>query len=147
MAITTDRDILRLEIGDTNPDRPLFADDELDVFLARYPGRVLVAAADACDSLAIRFARDFDFKWKDQSFSRSQMSARYAALAKDLRKRAAGNAAPFFGGGSQARKDALAQDPDRTQPAFRRGQFTPAPPRAAPRRRPPANPIKWSRAV
>lgn len=88
MAITTDRDILRLEIGDTDPARPRFADDELQVFLDRHPGNVLAAAINCCHVLATRFAGDFDFKWKDQSFSRSQMSKAYAARAKELQERA-----------------------------------------------------------
>lgn len=129
MAITDDRDILRLEIGDTNPASYLFADDELDVYLARYPGRVLAAAADCCDALARRFAADLDTSITSgvDTVRRQQTAARvasYRELAADLRRRNAGTAAPFFGGNSLARKDDLASDTDRAQPAFRRGQFS-----------------------
>jgi hypothetical protein len=125
VAITEPRDILRLKIGDRDATDPLFGNDELDVFLAESNGNVLYAAAEACESLARRFARDFDFKWKDQSFSRSQMAKAYRDQAKDLRAQAAaGGGAPWSGGTSQARKGELAGKADRVQPTFSRDQFT-----------------------
>lgn len=90
MAITSTRDKLRLQIGDTESDSYLFTDDELDYFLTERADNVLLAAADACESLARRFARRFDFESDNQSFKRSQMSKQYAALAADLRSRASG---------------------------------------------------------
>lgn len=89
MAIVTDLDMFRLELGDTEEAAPLFNDDEAQYFLDRRPGNVLLAVADACESLARRFAREFDFDANEQkSFKRSQKAAAYRALAKDLRERA-----------------------------------------------------------
>lgn len=93
MPITTTLDQVRLQIGDTDADRALFNDDELEHLLSERAGNVLQTAADACDILATRFARDFDFKWKDGAFSRSQMAQMYAERAKSLRARARGGLA------------------------------------------------------
>jgi hypothetical protein len=90
LAITTVRDEVRLLIGDTDADAPLFQDDELDWFLSERSDNSYLAAADACEAAARKFARAFDFTTDGQSFSRSQMSKAYRDLAKDLRLRAAG---------------------------------------------------------
>ena len=64
---TANRDRVRLEIGDTDEDRALFEDAELDDLLVQ-EGSVLLAAAHACEALAVRFARDFDFTADGASF-------------------------------------------------------------------------------
>jgi hypothetical protein len=92
-AITTARDKVRLAIGDTDASAPLVYDEELDVYLASYSSNVLKTAAAVCDMLAVKFARYYDFDTDGQSFSRSQMSKQYAALAKELKNRATGIAA------------------------------------------------------
>lgn len=98
MAITTTRDKVRLEIGDTDATRKLFYDDEIDVKLAARADNVLLTAADLCDILATRLARDFDFQWKDGQFSRSQAAKMYAERAVALRARAASDGAvPLYG--------------------------------------------------
>lgn len=93
--ITTDLDKIRLELGDTDPARQLLTDDELNYFLSEHD-TVLLAAAAACDSLATRFARDYDVKWQGAGmsargeYSRSQMVAAFAERARALRERAGG---------------------------------------------------------
>jgi len=90
MAITTNLDKVRLEIGDRDFAAPLFYDEELNYFLTDTGDDVLLAAARACDALARRFARDFDFKTDGQEFKKGSISEHYATLAKELRQRAAG---------------------------------------------------------
>lgn len=88
-ALTTPLAQVRLEIGDTVSSSPLFADEEINVKLAVRSNNVLLAAADLCDILAVRFAREFDFDANEaKSFKRSQKSAAYRALARELRARA-----------------------------------------------------------
>lgn len=94
MATTEQRDKVRLYIGDTDATRPLFNDTEIDLVIDDRDGNALLAAADACDILATRFAREHDFEWQGSTnargkFSRSQMSKQYADRAETLRKRAA----------------------------------------------------------
>lgn len=89
MAIITDLDKFRLELGDTEEAAPLLNDDEAAYFLAQRAGNILQAVADACEALARRFAREYDFDAnEDKSFKRSQKAQAYLAMAKDLRARA-----------------------------------------------------------
>ncbi|MCK9628452.1 MAG: hypothetical protein M0R37_07660 [Bacteroidales bacterium] len=89
-TITTARDKVRLEIGDTDSSAPLVYDEELDVYLGNYSNSILKTAAAVCDMLAVKFARYYDFDTDGQSFKRSQMSKQYAELAKTLKNRATG---------------------------------------------------------
>ena len=89
--ITTARDKIRLELGDTDSSAVLFYDDEIDVWLDTLgAASYLLAAADAADAAARKFARAFDFETDGQRFDRSQMSKMFRDLAKDLRTRAGG---------------------------------------------------------
>jgi hypothetical protein len=90
MAILTDLDKFRLELGDTDTDRALFNDDEAGYFLDQRPGNVLLAVADACDSLARRYSRDVDVTTDGQQLLRSQKAKAYRDQADALRKRAGG---------------------------------------------------------
>lgn len=90
MAITTAIDKVRLLIGDTDENAILFEDDEITWFLSERGNDVYLAAADACESAARKFARAFDFETDGQRFQRSQMSKMFRDLAKDLRGRTAG---------------------------------------------------------
>lgn len=96
MPIITDLDKFRLELGDhPTPGVPegtyvyLFDDDECDYFISRHPTNILLAVADACDSLAAGFARQVDFTANEaKKFNLSQKSKAYLAMAERLRIRA-----------------------------------------------------------
>lgn len=81
---------VRLAIGDTDSTAVLFTDEELGIYLDARSDSVNLAAADACETLARRFARQYDFSTDGQSFSRSQMSKMYLDLAVQLRSRGEG---------------------------------------------------------
>lgn len=87
-SLTTALAQVRLEIGDTDSTAPLFADEEIQVKLAARADDVLLTAADLCDVLAIRFAKEFDFETDGQSFKRSDKAKAYTAMSKALRLRA-----------------------------------------------------------
>lgn len=107
MAITTTRDRVRLEIGDTDNTAPLFYDDEIDAYLGDRGDNWHLAAADLCDVLATKFAREFDFETDQQKFSRSQRSKQYADRAKALRARVSS-----VGTATSTRVDGYSQDID-----------------------------------
>lgn len=90
MTISSALDKVRLEIGDRNMDRPLFADDEIEYYLDKRNGDVLLAAADCCDSLATRFAADIDFDTDTLAIKKLQRSEAMAKRAEALRARAFG---------------------------------------------------------
>ena len=74
----------RLELGDTNEDFPLFQDAELTVLIDR-EGSVQLGAAAACDVLANRFAREYDYSDGEMRFSAGQRAKAYREQAKRLR--------------------------------------------------------------
>ena len=85
---TADRDRVRLEIGDTDEDRILFQDAELDDFLAQEGNSILGSAARACETLATRFARDFTFTADGASFQKGNITQMYMNQAKRRRRQA-----------------------------------------------------------
>lgn len=88
-ALDTPLAQVRLEVGDTDTEDQLFQDEEIAVKLAARADNVLLTAADLCDILAARFARDYDFAAPDsREFKRSQRSEMYAKRAQALRDRA-----------------------------------------------------------
>lgn len=84
MAITATRDKLRLTIGDTDTDNPLFQDDELDWFLSEESDDIASAALRACYAAMARFARAYDMETDGQRFARSQMHKAFSELAVRL---------------------------------------------------------------
>ena len=82
------RDRVRLEIGDTDSDRALFQDADLDDFLSQEGNSILGTAARACETLAVRFARDFSFSADGASFQKGNITQMYMAQAKRLRRQA-----------------------------------------------------------
>jgi hypothetical protein len=88
MAITTNLDKVRLEIGDTEATSYLLSDDEINYFLTEESQNVLRAAFRACDALARKFARAYDFETDGQKFHRSQAFEAFSKAADALRKRA-----------------------------------------------------------
>lgn len=102
MSIDTDRDRVRLLVGDTDSTAPLLFDDEVDSFIA---GRqvtdedgedvtnIPAAAADCAAAIAAKFGREFTFSEDGQRFDRAQKYAHYMGLEQSLRARAGGVAA------------------------------------------------------
>lgn len=107
MTVSTPLDAVRLEIGDRDVSNPLFTDDEIEYFLGNRNDDVHLAAADACESLARRFAREYDFSTDGQSFKRGTRSRMYADLAKQLRERVGG-----LGEAKQVKVDGYSQEID-----------------------------------
>ena len=109
MALSDDRERVRLLIGDTEPSDPLLYDDELDSHLGARSvvtttggtiHNVIAAAADACESIAAKFARDYSFTEDGQSFDRAQRVNHYRALGDSLRRRQGGQSVPLRPGGT-----------------------------------------------
>lgn len=100
MSAETDRDQVRLLVGDTDAADPQLLDAEVDAFVTNRTvlnatGGTLVtnlnaAAADCAGAIAAKYAREFDFSEDNQSFSRAQRVGNYMALERELRNRAGG---------------------------------------------------------
>lgn len=108
MPITTMIDKVRLEIGDTDPASFLLSDDELNYFITQAGGSdIYLSAALACEALATRFARAYNFETDGQKFERRSMSRTYADRAKDLRAKAGAGAGATI---TTTRIDGYSQD-------------------------------------
>jgi len=83
----SDRDKVRLLVGDTNNAQPLLYDAEVDSLLT-LAGDLTEAAIAACLAIAAKFARDIDATNGDATRPFSQRAAAYRALATDLRANA-----------------------------------------------------------
>lgn len=116
MTISSDLDIVRLKVGDTDENDPLLFDDEINYFLSTRSvvlsgGGTVVdtvgAAADAAAAIAAKFARGYNFSTDGQSFNRSERVAHYTALAHQLQRSSGGYSVPLKSSVSVAVNDDL----------------------------------------
>lgn len=110
MAITTDRDRVRLLIGDTDETDPQLYDDEVDAILDQRSViestggtvyNVVAAAADCAGAISAKYARQFTFNADGQSFQLAQRVQHYQTLEVELRRRAGGVSVPLTIGGTE----------------------------------------------
>jgi hypothetical protein len=120
-SLSTDRDQVRVLIGDIVPTDELIEDDMIDALLT-LKGSINGAALACAESLAARFSRDRDKKVGALSLSGNRGEF-YANLVKQLRRAASLGAAPYCGGISVSDKAAAEADADRVVPAFTKNQF------------------------
>lgn len=118
-TLATDKDKVRLFIGDTDSTQPLLQDEEIISLLAMF-GSVAVASSTACKNIAARFARYADRVTGDISVRYSQIAETYRALADEIKTSLSALNAPmpYAGGISHADKRAREEDTDRVRPAF-----------------------------
>ena len=124
MAITTDLDKVRLEIGDTDSTAQLLADDEIN-YLITQERNLWSASARCCEVISRNFLRKADVRIGrgGTTLTYSVAAKQYAEMATAFRKRANGMNVPWSGGRSISEKDSLAQDPDAVQPLFTKTMF------------------------
>lgn len=119
---TVPADAVRCLIGDTDSTWPQpVSDNEIAYFLSVRQGVAEYAAADAAEKLAAFYARQADTTNGKNQVSASQRALAFRTLADDLKRRAQSLIAPvnvFAGGLTHSGNEALAADPDATQPSF-----------------------------
>jgi hypothetical protein len=128
------KDAVRFEIQDTEEKAQLLQDAEIEAAINREAGEslppgtvppehaLLSAAARCCEILARKFSAQADTVVGSLQTIYSKSAAGYAKLAKELRLRAQGTAAPAMPAISRSAKRGLREDTDRVQPFFRRDQ-------------------------
>lgn len=119
----TDAKQVRLLIGDTNAQDKLLNDTEIS-FVLGLTSDIFAAAADCCDIIIAKLARDVDRNDIGMSATRSQQIQHYTDLRESLRNRAESNAEPYAGAQSKDEKLSDRQDTDLPQPQFRLGMNT-----------------------
>ena len=117
--VKTDKDKVRLLIGDTDKCNRLLEDEEIDCFLL-VDCSPLRAAVSAAEAISATLATCVDEKVGQVSQSNSQAAEAFLALANRLRRRAdeqsLGDA--YAGGISIADKELREENTDRVRPKF-----------------------------
>jgi hypothetical protein len=114
------RDAIRFLVGDTNTNDQLVTDAEIAYISATYTN-VYVAAAEICDAIAAKYARQADTRNGELSVSASQRAKAYLDLSKKLRGKATMDATIWVGGRDIVDDETSAEDTNINQPMFKRG--------------------------
>jgi len=119
---TSQKDQVRLAIGDTLSTDPQLQDEEIAFYVSKR-GTIEGAAAECCRTLATQYARSVDTAAGDTKDAFSQMSKAYALKATAFEQLAAlgGSGTSYAGGISVADKQRQEQDSDRVPPQFNIG--------------------------
>ena len=122
--MAVDTDLVRLLVGDADPDNQLLTDDQVTLISAQFSSSTLAAAACA-DALAAKFSRSVTFSVEGLSIQNSQKAANFRALAQRLRSQAVLNDPGALGasvlGVSKSEMDAVDDNLDRTPSRFKVG--------------------------
>jgi len=120
----SDRDAVRLQIGDTDTNDQQLTDSEVAYYLSEN-GSVIGAAFGAVSAIIAKYARLVDEAVGDLKVSYSQRLAAYKELRSQLKsRRAVKHGMPVAGGLSLARKETVESDTDRVAPAIERDEFS-----------------------
>ena len=83
-SVSTDRDKIRLLIGDTDTTDQLLSDEEIDFVITQQPN-VYYAAAQCCETVAGKFSRDVSTTLEGMSIAKRQRFENYLNMANNLR--------------------------------------------------------------
>ena len=122
----SNRDAVRLLIGDTDTNDQQLQDSEvtyfLDLFGVAGAERVVPAAIRCCEALAAKYARQVDTTNQGLSVGASKRSEHYRKLADDLRDLETTVAEVFLGGNTFSEAKTMDENTDLIPPTFRRAQ-------------------------
>lgn len=132
----TDKDRVRLLVGDTDTTDQQMQDEEIYTFLtlegnaspqtvAASLRQVYRAAGNVASAIGARYARKVTNSMGRRKQEQETMMAHYLTLAKYLRGRASMlGVAPYAGGLSVAEKETNQENTDLVQPEFQRDMFS-----------------------
>lgn len=121
-SLSTDRDKVRFRIGDTDSNRELLSNEEINAVLTAKPA-VMPASLECVDAILAKIARDVDRNAAGITSSRAQAFNHYLELKKRLQQEMLTEAEMFVGGLSKAAKQTFEEDSDFVKPSFDIGQF------------------------
>jgi|SRR5579885_3248011 len=120
-ATPSQKDYVRLLIGDTLSTDPQLQDEEIDAILADEGNDTLRAAVTCAEAVGGLYAR----RVSEGNRQAEALLKHYQDLAVRLRRKMArSGVAPFAGGQSQAAKEAQTENDDRVPPFFSRDQWS-----------------------
>jgi hypothetical protein len=122
--MAVDTDLVRLLVGDADPDNQMLTDDQVALVTAQFSSSTLAAAAVA-DALAGKFSRSVTFSVEGLSIQNSQKAANFRALAQRLRANAVltddGALGASVLGISKSQMETVDEDTDRNPSRFKVG--------------------------
>lgn len=86
VVASADLDRVRAKIGDTDNTDYMLTDAEIQTHIADWPDNLDLAAANAAEAIAAKYARDFTFQADGQTFNRRERVLHYMDLSKSLRR-------------------------------------------------------------
>jgi len=126
----TNRDAVRLLIGDTDTNDQQLQDSEVDYFLSQFgavgtgnlnSGACVPAAVRCCEALVAKYARQTDTTNQGLRVAASKRMQHYQSLAETLRLQEATVAEVFLGGSKYSEAEKLDDNDNLIPPSFRRG--------------------------
>lgn len=87
-SLSTNRDKIRLLVGDTNNDSLMLEDEEIEFLLTNNSDALYLTAADACEIIAAKFARDVNYRFSTLWQDAGDAYDHYMNLAERYRKTA-----------------------------------------------------------
>ena len=116
-SLTTDRDKVRLKIGDTDTDDQLLSNETIDALLA-IRDDVTLCAIDCVRAILAKLARDIDRSAVGMSGQRSQKITHYEGVLRNLVKESGGEVRMKVGGISKDEASTLRDNSDYIKPSF-----------------------------
>lgn len=117
------RDAVRFMIGDTDADRPLLSDKEIDFTLSTNLS-AREAAIGCCEAIAMKFADKVDRRIGKTMVSGSQVYEQYVKMAARLKCKSSASGVPYSGGMFEVDTNTDRNNSALKQPYFRKGMFT-----------------------
>lgn len=115
---TNEKDQIRLEIGDTDPQAQLLQDEEIMQAIS-VERNFWSASARCCEMISRLFLRKADVKLgRAMMVTYTKMAEQYLMMASLLRKKGLGTVPPYVGGMSVSQKILQMQNPDIVAPLF-----------------------------
>ena len=84
-----------LGLGNVGERAPKLVDAEIELFIEAWPDNLGMAAADAAEAIAAKYAEGYTFGEDGQTFNRRERFLSYSELAERLRKRSGIYVWPF----------------------------------------------------
>jgi len=122
-TLATNRDMVRLKIGDTDTNDQLLQNETIDALLTARSNSVVDASIDCIRAILAVFVREIDRSNIGITASRSQKFNQLESLLKQLQAEArTGHGGMFVGGHSRSDKDTIESNDDFIQPFAKVGK-------------------------
>ena len=122
--LPTDRDKVRLKIGDTNTDDQLLSNETIDALLDEHSDDVMLSTISCIRAIIAKFSRNLSRGAIGMSADLTVQVAHYQQLLADLIRANRGNSdARYKGSFSYDRQETIEDDSDFKRPAFKSGQW------------------------